>query len=67
MSAGLSMPALANSSLLYAMTNGLLANGMPTWWLASGPDMPSVAGRNRSRPPILFQSSAVSFSNAPVA
>ncbi len=64
--AGLSMPAAASRSLLYAMTNGRLRNGMPTSFFSSGPEMPSVAGTNRSRPPTFAQSASVSFTNAPV-
>jgi hypothetical protein len=40
---------------------------MPTWWAASGPDIASVAGVNRSRPPIAAHSASPSSTNARVA
>jgi hypothetical protein len=48
------------------MTNGRLVNGMPTWWLLSGPESPSVAGRNLSWPPIFVHSFWPSCRKAPV-
>jgi hypothetical protein len=51
---------------LYAITNGRLTHGMPTWFCSSGPEMPRVAGTNFSLPPSFFHSSSPSFTNAPV-
>jgi hypothetical protein len=48
------------------MTNGRVTNGIPTWLLASGPEMPSDAGTNRSLPPTFCHSASPSLTNAPV-
>src|SRR3954453_8578748 len=49
------------------MTNGRVAHGIPIWFLSSGPEIPSVAGRNLFFPPIEFHRASSSFTKAPVA
>jgi len=49
------------------MTNGRVAHGMPIWLFASGPEMPSVAGRNLFFPPTFCHAASSSLVKAPVA